>query len=208
MSPRYASVPLILCASILSACASNPPEHSSSPPSATTAKVSATMIDVESEFQTALQLMKDSEWQRANEKLSAITASSPELPGPWLNLGIARVKSGDSAGAEEAFRKTLDIDNAQVTAYNELGFLYRRSGRFADAAAMYTAGLKINPNAEDIHWNLGILYDRYLPNPAQALLHFERYRELTRSDDRQLEGWIDALREQTSEINVASGAKQ
>ena len=167
-----------------------------------------TVSDVEGEFQTALQLMKSEDWHGAADKLAAITATEPTLPGPWTNLGIARNKIGDTAGAENAFKRAIEINANQVVAYNELGILYRRSGRLEEAAAIYNEGLKINPNAEEIHWNLGILYDRYLPNPSQALVHYERYQQLTQSEDQQLLAWISELREQTDQVNVATGAKQ
>jgi Flp pilus assembly protein TadD len=200
---------MALSAVLLGGCAATPSaRHTDTPVTGDPTDTAAVVVDVESEFRSALQLMKASEWERATAKLAAITASAPGLPGAWLNLGIARVKTGDSTAAEQAFRKTLELDRSQVAAYNELGILLRRSGRLEEAAATYAAGLQVNPNAEDIHWNLGILYDRYLPNPAQALYHYERYRELTQSDDRQLQSWIDALREQTGELNVARGAVQ
>lgn len=208
MSPRYASTLLALWLALLGGCAGTPPERLASPDTVQRPVTATSVTDVEVEFQTAVQLMKDEEWQRASEKLAAITASAPGLPGAWLNLGITRIKTGDATGAELAFRKTLELDSSQTAAYNELGILLRRSGRLEEAATTYTAGLQINPNAEDIHWNLGILYDRFLPNPAQALYHYERYRDLTGSDDGQLQAWIDTLREQVNEINVASGAKQ
>ena len=167
-----------------------------------------TVSDVEGEFQTALQLMKSEDWHGAADKLAAITATEPTLPGPWTNLGIARNKIGDTTGAENAFKRAIEINANQVVAYNELGILYRRSGRLEEAATIYNEGLKINPNAEEIHWNLGILYDRYLPNPSQALVHYERYQQLTQSEDQQLLAWISELREQTSQVNVATGAKQ
>jgi Flp pilus assembly protein TadD len=170
--------------------------------------VTGPVSDVEGEFQASLLLMRNGEWQRAADKLASITATDPRLSGPWTNLGIALGKIGDIAGSEQAFRKAIEANSSQVAAYNELGILLRRSGRFEEATTIYNRGLQVNPNAEEIHWNLGILYDRYLPNPQQALLHYERYQQLTQSEDAQLLAWISELREQVNQMNVASGAKQ
>jgi tetratricopeptide (TPR) repeat protein len=167
-----------------------------------------TITDVDAEFQSAVHLMKDGDWHAAADSLAAITVAEPRLSGPWTNLGIARNKTGDPAGAEAAFKKAIDANPSQVVAYNELGILYRRSGRLDEAVSIYNAGLKINPDNEDIHWNLGILYDRYLESPVQALMHYERYQQLTQSEDSQLLSWISELREQTGQVNVATGANR
>ena len=84
------------------------------------------------------------------DKLAAITTSEPGLSGAWTNLGIARNKIGDTAGAEDAFNKAIAANPNQVVAYNELGIIYRRSGRLEEAAASYNSGLNISPNDEDI----------------------------------------------------------
>ena len=208
MSHRCVNVTVFMLLIALGGCASTPREQALSTGFDTPVTTTKTITDVEGEFQAALQLMKAGDWYTATEKLDAITASDPRLSGPWTNLGIARSKIGDTAGAELAFDKAIEANASQVVAYNELGIIYRRSGRLEAAAAVYNEGLKINPNNEDIHWNLGVLYDRYLPNPAQALFHYERYQQLTQSDDKQLLAWIDALREQTSQVNVATGEKR
>ena len=208
MSLRCVNTLILTVAIMLGGCAGTPREQALSSGPDTPLVTTEAVTDIEGEFQSALLLMKNGDWDRAREKLTAITATDPHLSGPWINLGIARNKLGDSTGAEHALKKAIEVNPRQVVAYNELGIIYRRSGRPEAAAAIYNEGLKISPNNEDIHWNLGILYDRYLPNPAQALFHYERYRQLTQSDDKQLLAWIDALREQTSQVNVATGAKR
>jgi Flp pilus assembly protein TadD len=211
MSHRYINTLLAAILIVVGGCASAPQERVKTLyPEATTAKTTTTEVitDVDGEFQAALQLMKSGNWHGAADKLAAITTSEPGLSGAWTNLGIARNKIGDTAGAEDALNKAIAANANQVVAYNVLGIIYRRSGRLEEAAASYIAGLNINPNDEDIHWNLAILYDRYLPNPVQALSHYERYQQLTQSEDKQLLAWISELREQTSQVNVATGAKR
>ena len=208
MSLRYANALTCTFVIMLGGCAGAPQEHATASVSDPTLVITETVTDVEGEFQGALQLMKAEDWHAAADKLAPITVAKPQLSGPWANLGIARNKIGDTAGAEAAFKKAIDANASQVVAYNELGIIYRRSGRLEQAAFIYNEGLKINPNDEDIHWNLGVLYDRYLPNPGQALFHYEYYQQLTQSEDSQLLSWISELREQTSQVNVATGAKR
>ena len=207
MLQRCASVLAVSLVILLGGCATAPLEHVGTPGVGVTSGGTETVIDTESEYEAAVLLMKAGDWHAAADKLAVITAAKPRLSGPWTNLGIARNNIGDTAGAEAAFKRALDASAGQVVAYNELGIIYRRSGRLEQAAFIYNEGLKVDPNAADIHWNLGILYDRYLPNPPQALVHYEQYRQLTQSDDRQLLAWISELREQTGHVNVAAGAK-
>jgi tetratricopeptide (TPR) repeat protein len=208
MSLRYVNALKFTFVIMLGGCASAPQEPAMVPVSGTTAVETAAVIDVEGEFQAALKLMKAEDWHVAADRLAAITAAKPLLSGPWTNLGIARNKIGDTAGAEAAFINAIDANSRQIVAYNELGILYRRSGRLEEAASMYNQGLKINPNDERIHWNLGILNDRYLSNPAQALIHYQHYQQLTQSQDGQLLSWINKLRDQVSQNNVATGANR
>jgi len=154
--------------------------------------------------QRAVSLMQQERWHEAVESLETITARQDELSGPWLNLGIAYSKSGDSASAETAFRKSIEMNTMNIEAYNQLGILYRRTGRLEKAGSIYESALAIDPDNTNIHWNLGILHDRYLPDPRKALLHYQRYQQLTGSDDMQLQAWIDNLANNSSENNLAS----
>ena len=154
--------------------------------------------------QRAVALMQQERWHEAVQSLETITARQDELSGPWLNLGIAYSKSGDSASAEMAFKKSIDMNTMNIEAYNQLGILYRRSGRLEEAGSIYESALAIDPDNTNIHWNLGILHDRYLPDPRKALLHYQRYQQLTGSDDMQLQAWIDDLANNSSNNNLAS----
>ena len=208
MSQRYANASMIVIALSLAGCASTSQGPAVSIEPGATGEIKETVIDVEGEFEAAVQLMKIEDWHAASEKLAAITSAQPRLSGAWMNLGIAHSNIGNGAAAETAFKRAIDTNTRQVAAYNELGIIYRRSDRLEDAASIYNEGLKIDPDNPDLHWNLGILYDRYLPNPAQALIHYEYYRQLTQSEDRQLLAWISELREQAGQVNVATGEKR
>ncbi|MEZ5540709.1 MAG: tetratricopeptide repeat protein [Pseudomonadota bacterium] len=192
---------------LLAGCATAPQvETVQRPP--VSALNAATDADVDAEFKAAVALMKADRWEAAAEKLAAITVTDSQLSGAWTNLGIARNMLGDQAGAEAALRQAIAVNSSQVAAYSELALLCRRSGRLEEAAAIYNQGLAVNPNSEDIHWNLAVLYDQYLTEPVLALQHYERYQQLTGSEDRFLLSWIDELRDKASQVSVAAGAKQ
>lgn len=181
----------------LSGCASTRPSESanSMPVSNPAPALPLPSGDIEEQHQSALMLMEAEDWQGALDLLEPMTDTHPGLSGPWTNLGITRVKLGDSAGAETAFREAIKAGPANDVACNQLGMLYRRNGRHAAAREMYNQGIAANPDNANLHWNLAILYEQYLSEPALALSHFERYQSLTGSDEEQLQRWIVELRE-------------
>ncbi|MGB5178947.1 MAG: tetratricopeptide repeat protein [Gammaproteobacteria bacterium] len=159
------------------------------------------------EYQQVLESMQAEHWQAAREQLTEITTQQPSLSGPWVNLGITRTMLGDQTGAESAFKKAIDTNSRNIEAYNQLGMLYRRHGRLDEAQFIYEEALRRDPDNTNIHWNLGILYDRYLPNPRQALQHYQRYRQITASDDPRLLAWIADLETRNPGDNVTAKVK-
>ncbi|MGB5717396.1 MAG: tetratricopeptide repeat protein [Gammaproteobacteria bacterium] len=171
------------------------------------ALIATPMADIKSVYQNALQAMQAEQWQPAHEQLTEITTQQPSLSGPWVNLGITRTMLGDHAGAESAFKKAIDTNSRNIEAYNQLGMLYRRHGRLDEAQFIYEEALRRDPDNSNVHWNLGILYDRYLPNPRQALQHYQRFQKLTASDDPRLLAWIAELEVRNPGDNVTAKVK-
>ena len=195
MSQTYVK-PLLLVAILLSGCASAPVDNPVLPTSDTPIKSVPPVKDAEGKHRYVLALMEKEEWHKAAEELELLTGARPGLAGPWVNLGIVRTMLGDSDAAELAFKHAVDADAGHAEAWNQLGMLYRRTGRLEEARSAYNAGLEGNPKHSDLHWNLALLHDQYLPEPALALAHYERYQQLTKSDDAQLQQWISTLRKQ------------
>ena len=185
MKHAIAALALIISAQYLSGCTTT---HLQGLPD-----MSAPTPELTTDYKQAIQSMQAEQWQTAREQLTKITTQQPSLSGPWLNLGITQTMLGDHAGAETAFKTALDVNHRAIEAYNQLGMLYRRQGRLNESQFIYEEALRLDPDNRNIHWNLAILYDRYLPNPHQALQHYQRYQQLTGSDDPQLQAWITRL---------------
>jgi tetratricopeptide (TPR) repeat protein len=163
---------------------------------------------LESQYRQALAAMKTKQWKVAIPGLEAITRQNDRLSGPYLNLGIAYANTGDMDKAMAALQDAVERNPGNPLAYNQLGILYRRAGRFDEARQMYEHALQADPACADAHWNLGILQDIYLQQPGQALEHYERYRQLTGSDDPHLRLWIADLRQRTRKEQITAGMKQ
>lgn len=83
--------------------------------------------------------------------------------------------------------------NLELAVYNERGIALREQGKFAEAEQAYLDALGQREAHPDSHRNLGILYDLYMGSTDQALLHFNRYQDLTGEEDRRVAGWIADL---------------
>jgi tetratricopeptide (TPR) repeat protein len=146
------------------------------------------------QYQRTLSLMADEKFTAAENILQNIIAEDPNLAGPYVNLGIIYQKTDKDTEAEHAFELAIEHNPDNVIARNQLGILYRKNGRFDDARKMYDMALKIDPQYATAHLNLGILYDLYLNQPQLALTHYQRYLQLNKAEDKQVELWVADLK--------------
>jgi tetratricopeptide (TPR) repeat protein len=150
-------------------------------------------------FKSALEAMKSNQNNEAIGLLKPVVSEYPNFVGGWLNLGVAYYKQGQPAEAKETLEKVIALDNTNITAYNYLGILYRNEGRFKDAKKAYEQALEIDPDYAYAHLNLGILYDLYLLDAPKALKNYQRYQELTPTEDKQVMKWIVDLKRRSSQ---------
>jgi tetratricopeptide (TPR) repeat protein len=128
-------------------------------------------------FTQALTHLEQEQYDEGIGMLETLTAKEKRLAAPYVNLGIAYSRKGESRQAEHSFSKALRIDAGHAVANNELGLLYRKSGRFNAARAAYQNALVQHPDYLPARKNLGILCELYLHDMACALKHYQTYLE-------------------------------
>lgn len=145
------------------------------------------------DFERAVAMLNDEQYGPAIDFLEKVIEQSPGVTAPYINIAIAYTHLGKQEKAEAHLKTALSLAPGHPVACNEYGLLCRRTGRFAEARAIYEDALASFPDYYPAHRNLGILCDLYLNDLACALQHYEIYSE-ARPEDKQVKSWIADLR--------------
>jgi tetratricopeptide (TPR) repeat protein len=145
------------------------------------------------DFQRAVVMLNEGHYEQAVDLLDKVVEQSPGVSAPYINLAIAYRHLDKLEQAETHLKTALDLVPGHPAACNEYGMLYRKTGHFEEARAMYEQALGRFPEYYPAHRNLGILCDLYLADLECALEHYEIYG-LARPEDEKVQLWIADLR--------------
>ncbi|MCP4201268.1 MAG: tetratricopeptide repeat protein [bacterium] len=76
-------------------------------------------------------------YREAAEWLETGVQLDPHIAGTWVNLGVARRRTGDLDGAEQAYLRAVEIDSGFFPAYRNLAGLHKLRGREDVAQEMF-----------------------------------------------------------------------
>ena len=186
---QYIAQVIVMCLfAVFSGCATQPGTSS-----AIKNHDIAVSSDVQKTFDQALQFLQQEQYDDAIKLLNSVVDREKRLTAPYINLAMAYRQKGNDKQAEDNLLKALAIDNTQPIASNELGIIYRKQGRFADAKKVYVTALSEYPDYLPVIKNLGILCDIYMRDPQCALEQFEKYQQQV-PDDKTIKVWIADLK--------------
>jgi Flp pilus assembly protein TadD len=145
------------------------------------------------QYYEALRYLRDEKLQQGIAVLEQVTDAAPGVTAPKIDLGVAHHRLGDLDRAEEYLLQALELNSKHPVALNELGIVYRESGRFTDAKQQYEAAIAVYPGYHHARRNLAILCDLYLGDLSCALDQYEAYMA-TVPTDLEVEMWVTDLR--------------
>lgn len=145
-------------------------------------------------FTQALTHLQQQEYEEAIALLETLIAKEQRLAAPFVNLGIAYSRAGEAKKAEQNFIAALRLDVGHAVANNELGLLYRKTGRLGAARVAYENALAQHPDYLPARKNLGILCEIYLHDLACALEQYQAYLEHN-PDEETISRWALELKQ-------------
>lgn len=148
---------------------------------------------VRNDYEVALTLLRQGRHDEGVALLESVVADAPQFSAPYIDLGVAYHQAGDLEAAEQNLLLALEQNFDHPIAHNELGIVYRKTGRFAEARRSYENALAIYPGYHFARRNLAILCDLYLADLDCALKNYEAYMATVPSDD-EATMWIADLR--------------
>lgn len=144
-------------------------------------------------YYEALNYLNAGQLERGITILEKVAETAPLVTAPRIDLGMAHHRNGDLEAAESNLLKALELNASHPVAQNELGIIYRKTGRFAEARQRYEAALAVYPGYHHARRNLAILCDLYLGDLDCALNQYEAYMT-TVPVDEEASMWIADLR--------------
>ena len=145
------------------------------------------------QYYEALRHLRDENLQRGIAVLEQVAEAAPNVTAPKIDLGVAHHRLGNFDTAEEYLLQALDLNSGHPVALNELGIVYRKTGRFKEAKRQYEAAIAVYPGYHHARRNLAILCDLYLGDFNCALNQYEAYMA-TVPEDPEAEMWMTDLR--------------
>ena len=97
------------------------------------------------------------QWSDVDAHYRATLQLTPPQADAHFFYGVASVRRGDNARAEQAFVKALDIDPGHAWAHNQLGRLLEQRGQLAEAERHYRQAIASDPQHRMALFNMGRL---------------------------------------------------
>ena len=149
--------------------------------------------EVRLRYYEALNYLLDGQLEQGIVILEKVAAAAPLVTAPRIDLGMAYHRQGNLDAAERNLLQALDLNADHPVAHNELGIVYRKTGRFAAAKRHYEAAIAVFPGYHHARRNLAILCDLYLGDYDCALDQYEAYLATVPADE-EASMWITDLR--------------
>jgi len=110
------------------------------------------------QFDTAVQLLREGEYKKAQRILEAIVARKPNEARALINLGIAYKNQGQLTKAIDVYQKAIKLNYKTFAAYNNLANAYLEQNEFNLAKNSFLKAIELKPDYAEGYGNLGVYY--------------------------------------------------
>jgi len=93
--------------------------------------------------------LQKEQYQQALEDFKVAVGKYTFDPDFYTNLGVAYRKVGDYANAEDAYKKSLALNDKDWMPWNDLANVYLKQDKLKETVATFQRALKCNPPAKD-----------------------------------------------------------
>lgn len=160
------------------------------------------------------------QWQKANKRLSRgnydkalvmldeIIVTQPKFAAAHINRGIALAGLSRNAEALLAIETGLKLKpknpRTVAAAYNQAGMLYRRSQQLDAARKTYEKAVRADETFDLPLFNLALLHEQALDQPAVALEYYARFQALQDSPDPAVQLWSKIIEKELAAASAAN----
>ena len=133
-------------------------------------------------YDLALALQASGDSRAAVALFAAVTAPQSRLPMASLgsaltNYALARVQTGDAAGALPLYARALALGPDSAVFREDYGVAFLQQADLTHAIEQFRAGLTLDPNSAHLHYDLGLAL-KLKDDLSAAIPEFERAAQL------------------------------
>ncbi len=156
---------------------------------------------LQAKAEVLLVMGRDGEATRVYKQLLSESTASPKV---WNELGVCRHRLGDLAGAEECYRRALELDPKYALAENNLAIARANAGQPGEAREALEALAARRPEFLEAKCNLGLL----AMEDGRRREALEAFRAVVEADPQSAPGWlgVGAVLSETGELQEARKA--
>ncbi len=114
--------------------------------------------------------LRDGDYEAALRGYQQAQVEAPNRAEFYYNVALAHVELNEFNRAIDALQQALQTaeDDLRSRVYYNLGNTYAAIGRYREAIDAYRAGLRLNPEDEDMRYNLEVAQLLYVPPTPTA----------------------------------------
>jgi protein O-mannosyl-transferase len=149
IAPRYLAITVTICTFALALSAHAQMKYWANTTDLWSHTLEVTSPNFVAEDNLGAELIKEGNIEAARARFQRAIDINPKDPFSQLNIGVCDKKMGNVQSAAEHYQAALKLSvepNLRLTAFSNLGSLYRMSHDYDASHANYEAALRINPD--------------------------------------------------------------